>query len=189
MLKGKRVILREYRREDVAEIRKWVNNETITRFLGFWMYPQTEAETEEWVERQLTHKGWPEEVDFVIALADDPQETYIGGIGLHGIDWRNRHAELGITIGRPDLHGKGLGAEAIRLLLDYAFSYLNLHKVNLCYFEYNEHGARCYARCGFREEGRIRENRFYDGRYWDVVRMGITEEEFRQLDRLPADHL
>ncbi|MDI6871836.1 MAG: GNAT family protein [Bacillota bacterium] len=180
MLRGERVILREYRRDDLPEIRKWINNEAVVRNLGFWMYPQTVVESEEWLERQLTHKGAPQDIQFAIALADDPQETYIGGIGLHGIDLRNRHAELGITIGREDLHGQGLGTEAIQLLLEYSFAFLNLHKINLSYFEYNDRGARCYARCGFREEGRIRENRYYEGRYWDVIRMGITEEEFRR---------
>jgi RimJ/RimL family protein N-acetyltransferase len=180
MLRGSRVVLREYRQEDLAEIRRWVNDQAVLRYLGFWQYPQTVEDTVEYLDRQLTHKSGAQEVQLAIALADDPEERYIGGIGLSGIDARNRHASLGVVIGRADLQGQGLGSEAIRLMLEYAFEFLNLHKVNLCYFEGNDRGARCYAKCGFKEEGRIRENRFYEGRYWDVVRMGITEEEYRQ---------
>ena len=183
MIQGERIVLREFRKEDVAPIQAWVGNEEITRYLGFVMFPQSLEETTSFVERQLVRKGTPDEGVFVIALRDDPGLEYIGAVGFHGISWRNRHCELGIVIGREDLLGKGLGAEAIRLALGFAFDFLNMHKVNLTVFEYNERGRRCYAGCGFKEEGRIREQRFYNGRYWDVIIMGITREEFAAAAR------
>ncbi|MGE5508115.1 MAG: GNAT family N-acetyltransferase [Chitinophagales bacterium] len=180
MLKGDRVLLREFRRSDLAELRKWVNDEETNRYLGFWTFPQTEEQTLEYLERQLGREAPFTDIELVITLKDDPEGTYIGGVGLHGIDWRNRNAELGIVIGRKELQGQGLGTEAIRLMLGYAFDFLNLHKVNLVYFEYNARGRRCYEKCGFKEEGRVRENRYWDGRYWDVIRMGITAEEYHK---------
>ncbi len=175
---GDRVVLREFRREDAGPIHRWVGDEEITKHLGFLVFPQSLEETIAFVERQLTKKGAPNEGIFVIALRNDPNLEYIGAVGLHGISWRDRHAELGIVIGREDLLGKGLGTEAIRLALDFAFGFLNMHKVNLRVFEYNERGRRCYRRCGFIEEGRIREQRFYANRYWDEIIMGITCDEF-----------
>jgi len=183
VIHGERIVLREFRKEDVAPIQAWVGNEEITRYLGFVMFPQSLEETTSFVERQLVRKGTPDEGVFVIALRNDPDLEYIGAVGFHGISWRDRHCELGIVIGREDLLGKGLGAEAIRLALGFAFDFLNMHKVNLTVFEYNERGRRCYARCGFIEEGRIREQRFYSGRYWDVIIMGITREEFAAVAR------
>lgn len=179
MLEGQKVKLREFRREDAAVIREWVNNENINRYLGFWIAPQSAEETQAFVERQLTHQNPPSEVQLAMALKDDPELRYIGGIGLHAIDYRNRNCELGIVIGREDLLGRGLGADAILTLLDYAFGFLNLHRVGLTHWDHNERGHRCYLKCGFREEGRLREKRFYDGRYWDVVVMGITEGDYR----------
>jgi len=175
---GEQVVLREFRREDVGPIQAWVGNEEITKYLGFVMFPQSLEETTAFVERQLVRKSTPGEGVFVIALRDDPDMEYIGSVGLHGINWRDRHCELGIVIGREDLLDRGLGAEAIRLALGFAFNFLNMHKVNLKVFEYNERGRRCYAKSGFNEEGRIREQRFYEGRYWDEIVMGITREEF-----------
>jgi len=183
VIHGERIVLREFRKEDVAPIQAWVGNEEITRYLGFVMFPQSLEETTSFVERQLVRKGTPDEGVFVIALRNDPDLEYIGAVGFHGISWRDRHCELGIVIGREDLLGKGLGAEAIRLALGFAFDFLNMNKVNLTVFEYNERGRRCYARCGFKEEGRIREQRFYNGRYWDVIIMGITREEFAAVAR------
>jgi len=180
MLCGERIVLREFRREDQEAIQRWVNNEKISRYLSFPVFPQTADETAEFVDRQLRRSGGADEGVFVIAMKDDPKLEYVGSVGLHKIDYRNRHCELGIVIGREDLLGKGIGTEAIRLVLGFAFDFLNLHKVNLRVFEYNERGRRCYLRCGFREEGRIREQRFYNGRYWDEIIMGITRDEFRR---------
>lgn len=180
LLEGEKVRLREFRREDATAIREWINNENINRYLGFWLAPQSAQETEAYVERQLTRQDSPpREIQFVIALKDDPDLRYIGSIGLHAIDYRNRNCELGIVIGREDLLGQGLGTDAIVTLLDYAFDFLNLHRVELVHHDYNERGHRCYLKCGFKEEGRLREKRFYDGRYWDVIIMGITEGEHR----------
>ncbi|MEW6106189.1 MAG: GNAT family protein [Bacillota bacterium] len=180
MLRGDRIVLREFRRDDLEPIQRWVNNENITRYLSFPLFPQTAEQTAEFLDRHLHQRGAPNEGIFVIALKDDPNLEYIGAVGLHNIDYRNRHCELGIVIGREDLLGKGIGREAVQLVLDFAFNFLNMHKVNLRVFEYNERGRRCYLRCGFKEEGRIREQRFYDGRYWDEIIMGITRDEFRR---------
>ncbi|MGE5572869.1 MAG: GNAT family N-acetyltransferase [Bacteroidota bacterium] len=186
MLCSNRVVLREFRREDIGPIHQWVNNENIIKYLTFPLFPQSLEETTEFLERQLHKKGAPNEGIFAIALKDDPKLEYIGAIGLHAIDYRNRHCELGIVIGREDLLGKGLGREAIGLALEFAFNFLNMHKVNLRVFEYNERGRRCYLKCGFREEGRIREQRFYDSRYWDEIIMGMTGDEFRRGGEQPA---
>ncbi|MDI7246620.1 MAG: GNAT family protein [Bacillota bacterium] len=186
MLCGDRIVLREFRRDDQEPIQRWVNNENITRYLSFPLFPQSAEQTAEFPDRQLHRRGAPDEGIFVIALKDDPKLEYIGAVGLHNIDYRNRHCELGIVIGREDLLGKGIGREAIQLALGFAFNFLNMHKVNLRVFEYNERGRRCYLKCGFREEGRIREQRFYDGRYWDEIIMGMTGDEFRRGGEQPA---
>jgi len=177
LLVGQRVRLREFRRADVPYIQKWVNDQDVVRFLGFWSHPQSLEETERFVESRLKMNP-AEGVDLAICLKDDPEETYIGSCGLHDFDFRNRFAMLGIVIGRKDLHGQGLGRDTVRTMLDYGFSFLGLNKINLTHAEFNERGHRCYLACGFREEGRIRQRVFRDGRFWDDTLMGITREEF-----------
>lgn len=180
LLVGQRVRLREFRRADIPHIQAWVNDPEVNRFLGFWSRPQTVEETEKWVEARLLPgaAGGEREVVFAICLKDDPEENYIGSVGLHDVDARNRFAKLGIVIGRRDLHGQGLGRDVIRTALDYGFNFLNLNKVNLVHAAFNDRGHRCYLSCGFREEGRIRQRIFLDGRYWDDIHMGITRDEF-----------
>jgi len=176
LLTGERVRLREFRREDIPVIQAWVNDVEVNQYLGFWQKPQSLVETERFVERCLTQDA-AHGVELAICLKDDPEERYIGACGLT-IDARNRWANLGIVIGRKDLHGQGLGRDAILTLLDYAFGFLNLNKVSLDHAEFNERGSRCYRACGFREEGRVQQRWFRDGRYWDMVNLGITRDEF-----------
>jgi len=59
---------------------------------------------------------------------------------------------------------------------------MNLNRVYLDVFEYNERALACYRKCGFREEGRLRQDLFKHGRYWDRIVMGILGEEFEALE-------
>jgi RimJ/RimL family protein N-acetyltransferase len=102
----------------------------------------------------------------------------IGNCGLHEVDLANRRTMVGIMIGEPDARGRGYGTEAMRLLLDYAFTVLGMHNVMLKVFEYNDAGRRCYEKVGFREVGRRRESRWINGRFWDEIHMDILATEF-----------
>lgn len=180
MFKGVKVKMREFRAADAEVMQQLVNDLEVTQYLCFYRPIQSIEESRAFVERQLTRKGWPDESLWVITLAEDPREEYIGSVGLHHIDWLNRNAELGIAIFRKDLLGQGLGREAIAYTLDQAFRTYNLHRVYLRYLASNTRARRCYEKCGFREEGVLREHRFHDGRYWDIVYMGISREEYQQ---------
>ena len=73
------------------------------------------------------------------------------------------------------------GTEAIGLLLQYAFSQMNLNRVYLRVCADNERAVRCYEKCGFREEGRFREHVYLDGQYRDVLQMAILQREFEAM--------
>ena len=73
---------------------------------------------------------------------------------------------------------KGYGTEAINLILDYGFNYLNLNNIKLDVVEFNERAIACYKKCGFKECGRRRKCEFIDGNYYDRISMDILKEEF-----------
>src|SRR5205814_646415 len=75
-------------------------------------------------------------------------DRLIGGTGFHHIDFRNRHVGFGITIGEKEEWGKGYGTEATRLMVQHAFETLNLNRVWLHVYEYNQRGIRAYERAG-----------------------------------------
>jgi RimJ/RimL family protein N-acetyltransferase len=87
---------------------------------------------------------------------------------------------LGIAIHRKDLWGKGYGTDAVKTLCTIGFDVLNLHRIELEYFEGNTRGANTYPKLGFKEIGRRREGRFLNGRYIDVILMDLLRREFKE---------
>lgn len=175
-IQGEKVLLREFRREDIPVIHAWTNDPEIVHYLAWAVFPQTLRETERFVEAQMSGED-PMNRGFVIGLVEG--DSCIGTTGLINIDWRNRSGELGIVIGKREYLGKGYGKEAVDLLLGFGFRELNLHRISLQVFDFNERAIRSYQKSGLVEEGRLREAFYRDGTYHDIVIMGMTEEEFR----------
>ncbi|MDQ0494683.1 MULTISPECIES: GNAT family N-acetyltransferase [Paenibacillus] len=177
---GERIVLREYRLEDIPDIRKWVNDPEITHGLSdVFIYPHSQFNSESFV--QMMVDGSSEIKGFVIAHKDTLD--YIGQLDLFKINWVNRHATLGIVIGCDGDLGKGYGREAIRLIQKFAFHALNLHRLELEVYAFNERAHRCYLACGFKEEGRLREKLFREGKYYDIIQMGILRSEYEAVEQ------
>ena len=118
-------------------------------------------------------------VDLVICLQKTDQ--VIGDIGMLDIDHHNKKSVVRISVFDKDYWGKGYGTESMSLLLKYGFGVLNLNRIGLDVFSFNERAIKSYKKLGFQEEGRIRDDLFYDGGYHDSVLMGILKHEFDQL--------
>lgn len=173
MILGKKVRLRAYRDDDLKNCVAWLNNAAVTRYLQS-MRPWSVAEERAWLERIMRNDD-PTSVTFVVETSDG---EYSGSAGLMHIDPRNHSAEAGIVIGRPEDWGRGLGTEAMLTLLRHAFEEMNLHRVHLRIYAFNERGLRSYTKIGFVEEGRQREALYRHGAWHDVVTMGILQHEF-----------
>jgi RimJ/RimL family protein N-acetyltransferase len=98
-----------------------------------------------------------------------------------------RSAAMGLYLGEKAYWGQGCGSEAIRLLLDYLFREMKLHKVHITVSDFNTRAIRVYAKCGFRRDGVLRHNAIIDGRLVDHLVMSILEEEWggRTIDIEP----
>nr|WP_317413331.1 GNAT family protein [uncultured Solibaculum sp.] len=175
-LTGQRVVLREYRQEDIEPIQGWVNDPDITRFLdgAVFLYPRSIQQTRSFVEENA-RAGGP---NFVIAHRHS--DEYIGQLELSGVDYRHGVASLGIVVGGKGCRGKGYGSEAIGLALEFAFRQMNLNRVELWVREDNDIALKCYRSCGFVEEGRRRSCYAVDGVRKDLVLMGILQDEWER---------
>jgi len=174
---GNRIVLREYQDSDIEHINQWVNDTEITNTLSDnFLYPHSKHETESFFKMMV--EGKSNNKSFIIGIKDSLE--YLGQIDLYKIDWKNRFASLAIVIGKKEYLGKGYGNEAIRVLLKFAFEELNLNRIELEVYEYNERAYKCYVKCGFKEEGRYRKKIYKKGKYWDSVCMSILRGEFEQ---------
>lgn len=169
---AERVALRPLEIEDGELLRSWINDPEVHRHLGRFRACDAAAQRE-WLEA-LRHR--PEDHVFGIALRETG--ALVGSCGLHGVSFPHRSAELGILIGETSCQSRGLGGEALRLLLAYGFDTLGLHRIELRVFESNPRAIRCYERAGFRREGEKREARWWAGRWWSVYEYALLEGEW-----------
>lgn len=174
-LTGERIVLREYRAEDLGEIRKWVNDPATTRYLSTRFWPaQSMDDSRAFLERMMqTGLG---AFNFVIASRDN--ERYIGQIDLFRVNWQLRCAELGMVIGDVSDRGMGYGQEALRLIEGFVFDTLGLERLELEVHMDNEAALSCYQKAGFFLEGVKRHAYFMDGKFCNVGMMSILREEY-----------
>jgi len=102
----------------------------------------------------------------------------IGFLAFYGIDPRHRHAEFAIMID-PSQQGQGYATDASRLLIEYGFNQLNLHKLYLSVVKYNEKAIHIYKKVGFQIEGELKEHYFIDGKYEDAYFMGLLRADYQ----------
>jgi RimJ/RimL family protein N-acetyltransferase len=123
------------------------------------------------------HTRGPAIFSFHVRTLED--DRFIGFINIHRIEWNNASGWLGMGIGDRDYWDRGYGSDALNLILNYAFNELNLYRLGLTVFEYNERAKHVYEKAGFVEEGVQRAALNRDGRRYDVTFMGLLAEEWR----------
>jgi len=175
MIVGEDVRLRAIERDDLPRFVAWLNLPEVRRGLALYL-PLSLAEEERWYEGML--QSPPDERPFAIDVRQGEAWEHVGGTSLMRIDPRARHAEVGIHIGDTHIWNQGVETRAMRLILRHGFETLNLNRVYLRVYEDNAQALAVYRRLGFREEGRLRQDRFLEGRYWDTLLMGLLRAEW-----------
>lgn len=95
------------------------------------------------------------------------------------VDEGDRRARYAVGIFDISKLGMGLGTEVTRLVLDYAFTKLGLHRVDLRTLEYNTRAIACFEKCGFVKEGVEREGALIEDHWETDIMMSILEQEYR----------
>jgi RimJ/RimL family protein N-acetyltransferase len=102
---------------------------------------------------------------------------HVGNCGLVAIDARREKAELWIYLG--ETYGRGVGGEALHLLLNRAFDELKLHRVYIRVVASNPRALAFYLRAGFKVEGHARGDTVQDGKRLDATLLSILSDEHR----------
>ncbi len=174
-LKGKNIYLRPPEKEDLSIFTRWLNDERI-RLYTTRRKPLTLVMEEKIIENfNNDHK-----VFFVIC--ESASTKPIGTIDYR-LNWVNRRAELGIMIGEIDIQNKGYGRESLEIFLKYGFDTLNLHKICLEVYDFNERAIHLYESLGFKVEGHFRKHSFKNGKYVDLIYMGLFKEDLKKVKR------
>ena len=166
---GTLVRLRAVEENDLRPIHDMFNAPQVQRTLAI-TWPQPQAGTREWWEGMRRN---PDTAAFVIeTLAGE----LVGECSLEDVHAPSRRAVLGIWIGQP-YWDRGFGTDAVRTLCRFGIREMNLQRIALVVYDLNPRAVRAYGKVGFREEGRHRRGMFADGRYVDVISMGLLAED------------
>jgi [ribosomal protein S5]-alanine N-acetyltransferase len=174
-LTGTNVKLRKVTEKDYPKYME-IGDDMETRLLADddLPFPPTEEDHKTFLKEISSKKD-----DYMFAIETIDEQVFIGTIGLFRTNWKNGTCYVGITLS-SDYQGKGHGTDAMNVLLDYIFNYMNINKVKLEVFSTNERAIRSYEKCGFQKEGVLREELFRYGAFQDMTVMGMLRSEWKK---------
>lgn len=171
MIAGESVILRALEAEDLERCYRWMNDPQIVRTLKS-RYPNPFSRETDWLENALR----PTERDRHFAIERRDNREHIGNATIHEIDWISRRAEFGLFIGEPTAWNRGFGGDAIRTVARFAFDEMNLDKLRIDVFDYNERAKHVLETNGFVQEGKLAREFYREGAYHDIVIFSIFRD-------------
>ncbi|WP_232697661.1 GNAT family N-acetyltransferase [Brevibacillus daliensis] len=175
LITGEKVYLRMARESDVEEYYAYLNDLECNKFTGSLSMTFTREITENWLKKIIeVHE---DRIDLLVCVNES--DEFIGEVVLLDIDKVTRAAgiRIGLISSRCE---KGYGSEAMQLMLNYAFTKLNLHRVELEVYAFNIRAIHVYEKLGFVREGVKRDFLFQEGTYHDMVMMSMLEDEYRK---------
>jgi len=179
-LVGPRVLARPYRDGDGAAVEAAVaeSRERLVAAHMIWVKEWDEPNHGAFFVRRCQAK-WAAREDLTLGLWERTSGTFIGGSGLHRIDWSVPNVEIGYWI-RAGFEGRGYVTEATALLAAFAFDTLQAQRVRIRCDALNARSAAVPRRLGFVHEATLRnEARASDGRLRDTFEFGLTPDDFR----------
>jgi len=176
-LEGEKIKLVKFTEEFITtEYIDWLNDHEITRFLYTGRIPVGISD--------ISILDGKDNLRFAILagmpLSDDNKlynkNNYIGTVSLVRIDWIARKSEIGYMIGNKNFWGRGIASEVIKLISEYGFNRLNLHKIEAGVVDGNIGSIKALEKNGFKEYGRIPEDYYLEGKYYDTIRFYKLQE-------------
>ena len=164
--------MRSLSEDDLADLRYLLNTPEIEEMLVGWNFPLNPDEQLRWF------RGLPlgARTQRFSLIESGGMESWLGFAGLWDIDWKDRHAEIGLALS-PAAQGKGLGKKVITALSKYAFEVLNLNRLDAYVLSYNEASRKAFLACGYMREGTYRDKIFKKGKYRDLELYGLLARD------------
>lgn len=153
---------------------KWENNPIIRKYQHVEIPITLEIMKKEWFSDVRDKK----KITFEIWYKKD--KIPIGLIDFHKISSKRRRAEICIYIGELEYWGKGIGTEAVNLMLNYGFNTWNYHKIVAKVNVNNKQSLKMFKNIGFIEKRQRRKGRmFIDGKWTTIKLLVIKNKHYK----------
>ena len=175
MISGDKVFLTPIEKEDLPQLMNWRNLPEFRKH--FREYREIGKDMQEnWYRTKVLND--PNTIMFSIKRIQDNE--LLGCCGLCYINWVHRLADLSLYIGweKRYIDEEGYAEESCKLLFDYAFNELCLNKIWTEIYEFDSKKYELYHKLGFHDDGQLREQYYYDGRWWSSYIMSLLQKEW-----------
>lgn len=170
---GKKVSLSPITIDDIPYLVNWTNDFNTSDGLGYSDFVASYNSMRENIENDLRK----ERPSFII-IKNDTNEI-IGGCRIFNTEYLHRTANTSIVIDKS-FQNKGYGEEALNLLLDYAFNYLNFYNILLTVYSFNIPAIKCYEKVGFKQIGKRTKSRYLNNKWYDIIYMEMLKDNFKK---------
>lgn len=165
-IRGQQIYLRPITADDTEMAVRWRNMPVVVENF-IYRRPVSRTDHENW----LAGKVFTGQVhQFIVCRIEDGLP--LGSIYLQNFEEENRKAEWGIYLGEEQAYGKGIGTESARLVLEYAFTALGMHKVVSRVLARNKASIRMNEKAGYVQEAYLKDELFLDGQFEDLILFG-----------------
>ncbi|MED4780463.1 GNAT family protein [Brevibacillus choshinensis] len=179
---GKLIELRPVTREDMERMYVWRNDEEAATWAAgtsVATYSNISLESLQTIyDETVRTTQLSDKLNRFIFSVYTRDGVHIGNCDYRDVHPITRAATIGIAIMDKGYWSKGYGTDTLQVLLRFLFNRLNLNRVQLDTWSGNARAIRAYEKCGFVVEGRLRQNEYVDGQYYDTIMMGLLREDF-----------
>ncbi len=174
LMEGTSIRLRPLDERDLDAMYRWHSDTELIRYMQAYQDPPiTHSQIEKRIQKSLA--GSHDRVDMIIESKDGQRA---GVVYLQDIDYRNRKAEIGVIVGEHDQQGKGMGTEAVEMILQVGFERLSLHRIYGSIDPANVPSIRVFENLGFTRDGALREDWWANGQPWDAIIYSMLSHEY-----------
>ncbi len=177
------ITLRELAPQDLPQLNQWRNDPDLLDRLGNNFLYISSAVDEQWYQSYLSNRHQ----NVRLSLCVGPSETYIGNVNLTNLHPINRTAEFSMMIGDRDYWSQGIGTRVTRAMIFHGFENLNLNRIYLTVLTRNLPAIRVYEKCGFVQEGQLRQALYKNGTYEDLLLMAILRDSVQGMGPAQPD--
>jgi len=176
VLSGETVVLRPVIADDAVDMLEVLADGDVLRLTGSHgtLSPDDVEPMRQWYGSRADHE---DRLD--LAAVDRASGRYVGEVVLNELDPNNNSCSFRIALGATG-QNRGLGTEATRLVLGYAFERVGLHRISLEVYSFNSRARRVYEKVGFQAEGVLRDALLWEGQRFDAHVMSILAHEWAE---------
>jgi RimJ/RimL family protein N-acetyltransferase len=176
-IQGNKIKLRAIELDDLQQLQLWANDPDIQYLLGGWHFPTSMNDQETWYK---TLSCTSNNQRFIIV---NEENLEIGATNLININFKDGNAEHGLLLDKK-YRGQGYGYDVVFSMMNYAFNELRLNRLETTVIASNQVSLNLFVnKCGWRQEGLLKNWYFRQGSFIDKIYLGILKEEFVNLYR------